>query len=183
MGFGYEAEANKRLACHNESRDTVSSRQCESILSHIHLLNKPPCACAAEKKDQLTPYLAVSPLKLTLSLGESKTVFGTAWLHFLPEWTPGPKGTPRQICMPLAILCYLLQIYYCGKLLPQQQLRGLFKSKWYLQAVRRHIEIPRARTHTKIGEKTASKSNHGYQNTAVSRAKRRVMPLMKCWTI
>lgn len=38
-----------------------------------------------EKRDQLTPYLPLSLLKLTLSLGERETVFGTAWLHFLPE--------------------------------------------------------------------------------------------------
>lgn len=115
------------------------------------------CLRGWRKKDQLTPYLAVSPLKLTLSLGERETVFGTAWLHFLPEWTLGPKGTPRQICMPLAILCYLLQIYYCGKLLPQQQLRGLFKSKWYLQAVRRYRTPWRAHTHKDRGKKLHQK--------------------------
>lgn len=94
----------------------------------------------------------------------------------------GPKGHPRQICMPLAILCYLPQIYYCGKLLPQQQLGGLFKPKWYLQAVRRHIEITGAHPHTEEWGKAASKSNHGDQNAAVNGAKHKVMPLMKCWT-
>lgn len=59
-----------------------------------------------EKKRPVdTLFASLSLLKLTLSLGERETVFGTAWLHFLLEWTPGPKGTPET---DLHATCYSL---------------------------------------------------------------------------
>lgn len=87
--------------------------------------------------------------------------------------------------------CHLLFSATCRKFiivaseLPQQQLGGLLKPKWYLRAVRRHVEITHSlflsHTHTQRGgEKLHQKSNHGDQNTAVNSAKQKVMPLMKC---
>lgn len=110
-----------------------------------------------KKKDQLTRYLAPSTEIIIRSRREGETVFGAAWLHLLLEWAPGPPEGHQD-----RFACHLLFSTTCCKFiivaseLPQQQLGGLFKPKWYLQAVRRHIEIT-LHIHTEEEEKLHQK--------------------------
>lgn len=52
MWLKYEAKANKRLACHNESREPVAGRQCESIPSQIHLCSAAAVPTRPEKRER-----------------------------------------------------------------------------------------------------------------------------------
>lgn len=180
MWLKYEAKANKRLACHNESRGPLAGRQCESIPSLIHLCSRRgasvPQACAAG--------INFGPRR-----GDGDSVWSRTASFSPAVSSEAPRGTPRRICMPLAVRRKFIIV---ASQLPQQQLGGLFKPKWCLRAVGRrigkaHAVHARAHTHTPLvflarsppsGEKAASNSNHGDQNTAVSR--HRVTPLMKC---
>lgn len=107
-----------------------------------------------------------------------------------------PEGHQDRFACHSLFSATCLKFIIVASQLPQQQLGGLFKPKWYLRAVRRHIEITHTHTlcfslslslhltHTQLRRvKAASKSNHGDQSTAVIGAKHKVMPLMKCLTI
>lgn len=63
-----------------------------SLSSHISISGTSPgVPIWLEKRDQLTPYLALSTEINFRSRRERETVFGAAWLHFLPQWAPRPQ--------------------------------------------------------------------------------------------
>lgn len=101
LGFEHEAEANKRLACHNESRGPVSWSKCEYILSHIHLLNKARCGWRRK-----TSWHAIwlPPLKLSLDLGEKERQC-LAQHGFIFFWSEH-QGPQRDTKTDLHATCY-----------------------------------------------------------------------------
>lgn len=56
-----------------------------SLSSHIHLSNKPPCVYRAKEERADQAYLALSAEINFRPRREKETVFGAAWLHFLPR--------------------------------------------------------------------------------------------------
>lgn len=142
-----------------------------------------------EKRDQSTPYLAVS-IEINFRIRrERETVFGAAWLHFLPQWAAGPQRdtktdlhATRYSLLPAANLL-LWQVSFPNRNLEDfSNLNGICGRS---ERHRNHTHpIPVSHslwhTHTQRRGKAASKSNHVDQNTAVSNATQKVMPLMKC---
>lgn len=165
-------EANKRLACHNESGGPVAGRQCESVSGtgsaalQRACLAPPPKINSASRREKKRQCL--QPCGFIFSRSEKRR--------------RPLEGHPDGFAChsPSAPTC--CKFMMAASRLPQQQLGGLFKAKWCLRAVRRHIgkrhalrRARHARTHTPTlvflapsGEKAASNSNHGDQNTAVS---------------
>lgn len=63
-----------------------------SLSSHISISGT-GCGVSTwlEKRDQSKPYLAPSTEINFRPRREKETVFGAAWLHFLPQWAPRPQ--------------------------------------------------------------------------------------------
>lgn len=154
---------------------------------HISIYGTGPGVGGWRTEKPADTLLWLPPVKWTVGPGEKEeTVFGAARLHFLPQWaSAAPEGHADGFTCHLLFSATCFKFIIVASQLPQRQLGGLFKAKWYLRAVRRRTHTHR---HTHIHSvyfchKAASESNHGDQNTAVSSGKQQVMTLMKCWTV
>lgn len=63
-----------------------------SLSPHISICEiSPSVSIELKKKEQTKAYLALSAEINFRPRREKETVFGAAWLHFLPQWAPGPQ--------------------------------------------------------------------------------------------
>lgn len=116
---------------------------------HISIYGTGPGVGGWRTEKPADTLLWLPPVKWTVGPGEKEeTVFGAARLHFLPQWaSAAPEGHADGFACHLLFSATCFKFIIVASQLPQRQLGGLFKAKWYLRAVRR-------RTHTHIDTHT-----------------------------
>lgn len=68
-----------------------------SLSPHISISEiSPSVSIELKKKEQTKAYLALSAEINFRPRREKETVFGTAWLHFLPQWAPEPQRDTKM---------------------------------------------------------------------------------------
>lgn len=166
-----------------------------SLSSHISISGTSPgVPIWLEKRDQLTPYLALSTEINFRPRRERETVFGAAWLHFLPQWAPRPQRdtktdlhATRYSLLPAANLLLWQVSFPNSNLEDFSNLNGICRRSGDTKKITYthclSLSLSLWHTQTQGNGKATSESNHGNQNTAVNGGKLKVMPLMKCWAV